>query len=199
MNNIKEPIQKRAIKKKLQIIDSAKIVFDKIGYHNTHIKDITTEAGISVGLFYKYFKDKNDIYLVVLELLFDKEMEIALEFKKRMLHENDKKNVLRCYIDDRLKMTVYKNIIEEFHVLSKKYEPIKKIQVTYKDTYMDIIKDILNELWDNPNKASIEVRAKLFRSTIYSNVIEIANLKPNNLKELYIDLLTDTLYKIIVA
>jgi len=198
MSDIKEPIQKRAIEKKLQLIEAAKIVFNTIGYHDTHIKDITHEAGISVGLFYKYFEDKNDIYIKVLNILYDKEMEIAVDFKYQIVHEKDKREVIRCYLENRLKMTAYKNIAEEFHVLSEKYELIKNIKSNYKETYLSIFNDILSELWENPTEASLEVATRLIRSTMNSNVFEMDSIKNEDLRNEYIDRLTDILYNIIV-
>ena len=143
MNDIKEPIQKRAIEKRLQLIEAAKRVFDKIGYYNTHIKDITFEAGSSVGLFYKYFEDKNDIYIIVLNILFEKEMEVVTDFKYRIIHEKDKKQIIRYYVENRLKITAYKNIGEEFHVLSEKYEPIRNVKINYRETSLDILYRII--------------------------------------------------------
>jgi len=51
------------------------------------IEDIINEAGISIGLFYKYFKDKNGIYLMAMNILFVLRMEIATDFKYRIIHE----------------------------------------------------------------------------------------------------------------
>jgi len=198
MNDIKEPVQKRAIEKRLQLIEAAKRVFNTIGFHNTHIKDITREADISVGLFYKYFKDKNDIYLIVLNILFEKEMSIASDFKYQICHEKDKKKVIRGYLENRLEMTTYNNIIEEFHVLSEKYEPINNIKISYKGAYLNIVKDILSELWTNPTEASLEVGTKLIRCIVSSNVPEINNLKKENLRDEYFDRLTDILYNIMI-
>jgi len=198
MNEIKEPIQKRAIEKRSQLIEAAKIVFNRIGYHNTHIKDITSEAASSVGLFYKYFEDKNDIYLKVLNILFEKEMEIARDFQTQIIEAEDKRKIIRNYIEDRLSITAYKNIGEEFHVLSEKYEPIRSKKILFRETYLNIFKEILMELWESPTETSLEVGSKLIRCMIYSNTIEIDNLKDKDLKDIYIDNLTDILYRIIV-
>jgi len=197
MNDIKEPIQKRAIEKRLQLIEAAKRVFNEVGYHNTHIKDITVEAGSSVGLFYKYFEDKNDIYLKVLNILFEKEMDIATDFKYRIIHEDDKKQVIRDYIENRLKYTAYRNIGEEFHVLSETHEPIRTVKIHYRETYLNILKEALSELWENPTEDSLEVGSKLIRCIIYSNIIEIDNLRNDALKNDYIENLTDILHRIV--
>lgn len=197
MSDIKEPIQKRAIQKKLKLIESAKIVFNNKGYYNTHIKDITCEAGISVGLFYKYFKDKNDIYIEVVNLLIRKEMKIVLDFKDKMVEKDNRKHAIRSYIQDRLNIITYKRIMEEFHILIKENEPIKDIFNNTKKEYLDIIKDILFQVWGKATDSKIHVGAMLIWRTIYINIIEIDNMDNLDLKNEYICNLTDLIYKYI--
>src|SRR3982751_4997146 len=44
-----------------QILDAAVICFAKCGFHQTSMHDISAEAGISVGLIYRYFANKEAI------------------------------------------------------------------------------------------------------------------------------------------
>ncbi|MCM1988783.1 TetR/AcrR family transcriptional regulator [Oceanirhabdus seepicola] len=195
MSNIKEPIQKRAIEKKLKLIESAKKVFNDKGYHNTYIKDITGEAEISIGLFYKYFEDKNDIYVEVVKLLVEEEMKVVMEFKNTITKEDNKKKAIRTYIENKLEMITFKRIIEEFQILIRENEAIKDPFNKVKNDYLNVIKDILFEIWDNETDAAIHVGAMLIWRTISSNNIEIANINNLDLKKEYIDNLTDLIYK----
>jgi AcrR family transcriptional regulator len=52
--------------KRQLILDAALIVFAKKGYHSASIANIASEAGISKGLIYNYFKSKEDILTVTL-------------------------------------------------------------------------------------------------------------------------------------
>jgi AcrR family transcriptional regulator len=47
-------------------VDAAIKLFGARGYYTTTIKDIAREAGISPGLIYQYFKDKEDVLLLAL-------------------------------------------------------------------------------------------------------------------------------------
>lgn len=49
------------------IVDTAVQVFYEKGYHSTTIKDITEEAGIAIGTFYLYFKNKYVLYRYILK------------------------------------------------------------------------------------------------------------------------------------
>ena len=44
-----------------QILEAAMIRFAKCGFHQTSMHDISAEAGISVGLIYRYFKNKEEV------------------------------------------------------------------------------------------------------------------------------------------
>ena len=58
-----------------QILDAAIVCFAKNGFHQTSMHNISAEAGISVGLIYRYFKNKE----VVISA-------IATEHKKEIAH-----------------------------------------------------------------------------------------------------------------
>jgi len=44
-----------------QILDAAVVCFAKRGFHQASMHDISTEAGISVGLIYRYFENKDAV------------------------------------------------------------------------------------------------------------------------------------------
>ncbi|XUU60567.1 TetR/AcrR family transcriptional regulator [Erythrobacter sp. HA6-11] len=54
-----------------KLLQAAAVVFGRLGYSATRIADIVAEAGISHGLFYRHFADKDAILLAVIERLND--------------------------------------------------------------------------------------------------------------------------------
>jgi len=58
-----------------KLIAAARRVFARHGYLNTKITDITAEAGVANGLFYRYFTDKNELL-----------RELTAEFKAQLPH-----------------------------------------------------------------------------------------------------------------
>ncbi len=60
-------IEERKEAKRKHIINVAMKVFARRGYNNTNMKDILSEADISVGSFYFYFSSKDELF----ETLFD--------------------------------------------------------------------------------------------------------------------------------
>lgn len=52
-----------------QILDAASRVFSEQGYHNAKMKDVATEAGVSNGTVYNYFKSKEEVLQALLHRL----------------------------------------------------------------------------------------------------------------------------------
>jgi len=65
-----------------QIVRAAIKLFSEQGYYGTTIQHIAREAGISVGLIYQYFRDKDDVLFLTLKLVlesYENEIPAALE------------------------------------------------------------------------------------------------------------------------
>lgn len=50
-----------SLDRRAQILDAAVVCFAKHGFHQASMHDISTEAGISVGLIYRYFENKEAV------------------------------------------------------------------------------------------------------------------------------------------
>jgi AcrR family transcriptional regulator len=65
-NGVREPVQKRGKEKKARIITAARKLMNSLDYEAVTTNRIAGEAGVSVGTFYAYFKDKRDVFLEVI-------------------------------------------------------------------------------------------------------------------------------------
>ncbi|MGH9126960.1 MAG: TetR/AcrR family transcriptional regulator [Acidimicrobiales bacterium] len=50
-----------------QLIDAAWRCVDRVGYHNLTIDDVCAESNLSKGAFYTYFKQKQDLFVALLD------------------------------------------------------------------------------------------------------------------------------------
>lgn len=110
MSEVREPKEKRAIKKKNDIIEKGFNLLCERGYHNITCVDIAKEAGVSTGIIYQYFKDKRDIFLEGVKNYSGKLLFPVIDASKK---EIDRDN-LDKFVED---------IIDEFintHTMSKK-------------------------------------------------------------------------------
>jgi AcrR family transcriptional regulator len=64
---VREPIQQRSKEKKARIISAARKLLNREDYETVTTNLIAQEAGVSIGTFYSYFRDKRDVFLSVVE------------------------------------------------------------------------------------------------------------------------------------
>ncbi len=64
-------------RRRAEIIAAALKVFSEKGYHSARIEDIAAELGIGHGTFYRYFKNKLDIFNGVLDWILEKAGELV--------------------------------------------------------------------------------------------------------------------------
>ena len=93
------PQQKRGIETRNRIIEAARTLFSRDGYHGTNAKEITAEAGVSVGSFYAYFKDKKELFMELSHGHMKKEILAMLDRIKELPSEKvGKKETVRHMI-----------------------------------------------------------------------------------------------------
>ena len=80
MTRISKPPQER----RKEILDTALELFLKNGYENTSVGDIVTKLGVAQGLFYYYFKSKEEVYRAALEQYTD---DFALQLTSMILED----------------------------------------------------------------------------------------------------------------
>jgi AcrR family transcriptional regulator len=67
MPRTKEAFQQIRDESRQHILDEAVKVFAKKGLADTKINDLAEAAGVSQGLLYRYFTDKDDVFIALLE------------------------------------------------------------------------------------------------------------------------------------
>lgn len=89
-----------------QILRAAVKLFSQQGYYTTTIAQIAREAGVSIGLIYQYFGDKDDILLLSLKLVletYEHEIPLRLEGVKHPVERLCMAIWAYCTIVDRLR------------------------------------------------------------------------------------------------
>lgn len=105
----KEPNEDLAQFRRRQIIEAAQVVFARKGYHQTGISDIAVELGIGHGTFYRYFKNKRDIFVNLIEVIIQRVASVVMsqnpnaantltEYQDQVLQIGDR--LMTLFIDD---------------------------------------------------------------------------------------------------
>jgi AcrR family transcriptional regulator len=61
------PVSRRGIRTKSALVDAAREVFERDGYLDARISDISKAAGVAAGSFYTYFDSKEEIFAALVE------------------------------------------------------------------------------------------------------------------------------------
>ncbi len=69
MAKVRVPKQQRSQETKKRIEDAAFELFSEKGIHGTNSREIADRAGVAIGSFYSYYKDKKQLLLAILENL----------------------------------------------------------------------------------------------------------------------------------
>ena len=75
--------------KKKKIINAAYDIFIEEEYENVNIRMITSKAEISIGSFYQYFEDKDDLYVYLISSIEKKIYKRELDEKRYFLIDSD--------------------------------------------------------------------------------------------------------------
>ncbi|NBY20634.1 TetR/AcrR family transcriptional regulator [bacterium] len=59
---VKERKEREKLQRSQDILEAARRVFESKGFLNTTLQDVAKEAEISVGLIYRYFQSKEDMF-----------------------------------------------------------------------------------------------------------------------------------------
>lgn len=174
--------QERKDMKKKYIIDSSARVFSAKGYHGTTVKDVVEAADISIGTFYFYFKNKEDLF----EILYD---ELADELYEALRNSFDN---IECEMDLGFSkaITFFLRVIERCRPLARimlieavglnpKFER-KRAEITgkyveYTAGYFELMKQ--NE---NVNIPDVKICSLAFIGTLYNIILDWLNNNPTN-------------------
>lgn len=129
--------QIRAFKTKEKIMDIAYELFCKKGYYKTTSIEICKAADVSIGCFYSYFKDKDAVFIEILDLYNKEFLKIFDEaFILPDFYKNDK---------EELTLSILKSLIE-IHEKSKELNKELKALSNSNATVASIIREQHNKI-----------------------------------------------------
>jgi len=76
-SSTRKPLTSKGMATRAAILDRAHQVFKETGFFGTSISEITRRCGISMGNFYQYFKNKEQVFLELNDLILSRFMERA--------------------------------------------------------------------------------------------------------------------------
>jgi AcrR family transcriptional regulator len=87
--------------RKNQILDCSKKIFSEKGYYETYVEEVIKEASVGKGTFYRYFKNKEDLFISLLIKFLNEWEEFAYidmsEFKAENINDLFKLLITRSF------------------------------------------------------------------------------------------------------
>ena len=112
------------------ILEAARQIFERKGFLNTPLQDVAKEAEISVGLIYRYFQSKEDIFASLAlkgAEQFDKKLETLL---KKAHRSKNKAQIIELFVEIAESFfAFYGPYGEYFDMLLYSYKGMKEVQI----------------------------------------------------------------------
>lgn len=122
----------QAMETKKKLIKTAHNVFLQQGFHKTTISQIIKQAGVGYGTAYVYFKNKDEIFVTVMEEVMERFLAVAKETFRpesvkvaRQQIRNQVEDYLCLAIEERVIMKVVKEAIGASDLIETKWLEIR--------------------------------------------------------------------------
>lgn len=142
-DRVRIPRQKRSIENKQKIKKTAQELFSEQGYYNTSSNDIVRAAGVSIGAFYSYFKDKKGLFI---EILHEYNQNVIAQLPAEVIVNDNLRTIIEEYILAVLHAHSYS---PEFHreILAMTYadKEIKEIIDHYENSMIGQVAQLLEK------------------------------------------------------
>lgn len=137
--------QARAFNTKEKITSTAYKLFCEKGYYKTTSIEIAKTAGVSIGCFYSYFKDKDSVFYEILNMYNESFLQVVTEMSTLLEEYNeDKKKWLFSLFDKLIDIhTTSKDLNKELRIL---YDSDSTVASVLDEQYNTVKQFILNYL-----------------------------------------------------
>lgn len=127
---VKERKEREKLQRANDILEAARRIFEKRGFLNTALQDVAKEAEISVGLIYRYFQSKEDIFASLAlkgAEQFDRDLDSVLKRATAAKKRPPAKKVLQETAE--AFFAFYSPYGEYFDMLLYSYKGMKEVQI----------------------------------------------------------------------
>jgi AcrR family transcriptional regulator len=128
-------VQSRALATRQKILNSALELYATNGYHNTTVDQIAKNAGLSVGVAYRYFGNKKELLLAALEYAFS---------NIEKLSGTDHEDVFNGNLSQSL--AVFEKIHTDYRNLHEELEGLRHTDEDVRRLYDNVMKNAINNI-----------------------------------------------------
>ena len=159
------PTQKRSIEKKQRIKDAALKLMSEKGYFATSANEIAREAGVSIGTFYSYFKDKKELYA---ELVDDIYTAVLTPINLNELPDDlSIEETVQLYVTAVFRGHEYQTAFQrEISSLSEQSDEFRAIKMVHKSNILHVFSEALKAYWEELKPQDLETSTYIILTTV---------------------------------
>ena len=137
--------------RKQQIIAAATAVFSEKGFHQASMTDIVAAAKLSKGGVYWHFKNKEAIFVAVLDQFFQSEMDDVMAFLSAPLPASEKiTQMINGMVQDTTALLgPYRNMWLELYAVSAREGLFREQLLEYMHQFIGVFQALIQEGIDN--------------------------------------------------
>ncbi|MCB2356508.1 TetR/AcrR family transcriptional regulator [Clostridium estertheticum] len=197
---VRNPKQTRGIKTKEKILEAALQLFCKKGYYKTTTNEIARVANVSIGSLYSYYKDKDTIFLEILDGYNKTFIKAYDELKRNMdIEKMDPKAWLQRFIMNMIDVhETSKELNKEINILCYTMTEVATVMETQHEEVRQLTLDYFYLYKDDIKVKDIEAAAIVSFNLISSVVDQIVFGKNEIDKERILQAGVDAVYKFLM-
>lgn len=159
------PTQKRSIEKKQRIKDAALKLMSEKGYFATSSNEIAREAGVSIGTFYSYFKDKKELYA---ELVDDIYTAVLTPINLNELPDDlSIEETVQLYVTAVFRGHEYQTAFQrEISSLSEQSDEFRAIEMIHKSNILHVFSEALKAYREELKPQDLETSTYIILTTV---------------------------------
>ncbi|MFC4124539.1 TetR/AcrR family transcriptional regulator [Nocardia rhizosphaerae] len=123
------PATPRGLRTRTALIDAGRKVFERLGYLDTRLVDITQEANCSSGTFYTYFAGKEEIFAAILEHAQEDMMHPGME---HVVGEDDPASIIeasnRAYFEAYKRNAKLMGLLEQVANIDPEFSKLRQLR-----------------------------------------------------------------------
>jgi AcrR family transcriptional regulator len=189
------PRQERGIETKKRIMEAAVKLFSDKGYHKTSSNEISELAGVPIGSFYAYFKDKKSIFL---EAVSDYNKQVCsmieqdVDFPPAIINKEYLHDLINNLVEAHRILPNFHREIEAMRL----YDPgLNKLMTDQKNDDRKLMRNLLENFKNNINTDNLEAASLIIGGAVENIVHEVAFSEGKIDGEQYINELVSMLTK----
>ena len=168
----KDQFEEAREKSKENILNSALKLFSKKGFFNTSIRQIATQANISNGLMYNYFKSKEDLLVEIVNKSFTLMNSVIINDKELNANEKIEQTINKTFdlIQNKKKLL---RMMLQIGLQAEKFEFVNKMIAKKYDEEIEILADSFQKIGIVNNK----IEASIFLATLDGIMLQYMIMK----------------------